>query len=43
MLTGKIINKKPAGSNVHRSGRGLSWGPVIAERDRKHKKRAKLQ
>jgi len=39
MLTDKTINKRPAGSNVNRSGRGLNWGPVVAERDRKHKKR----
>jgi len=38
-----MINKIPAGNNVNKNGRGLSWGPVIAERDKKDTKGAELQ
>jgi len=42
VLRGKIINKIPIGSDVNRRGRGLIWGPIIAERDRRDTKCAKL-
>jgi hypothetical protein len=34
VLRVKIINKILAGSNVNQNGRGLGWGPIIAERER---------